>query len=152
MMIKHMFIASWFAVMACAALHAGEPSIKIALGIREGKWGALTNVAYPLAFRIENTGKELIKEHQIPALFFKGVIHVLPKDGKEQQTDVQKMWRTVVHDLQPGATLESPVVGNIVTFFPSAKDGDYQVWWTLADLKSNVLRFTVTKGKVIRNE
>jgi hypothetical protein len=151
-MIKHIFIAFCLAIIAGASLHAGEPSIKIKLGIRESKFGALTNVAYPLAFRIENTGKEAIKEHQIPVLFFKGVIHVLPKDGKEQQTDVQKTWRTMVHDLQPGATFESPVVGNILTFFPSAKDGDYQVWWTLQDFKSNVLRFTVTNGKVVRNE
>jgi hypothetical protein len=152
LMIKHLFMASWFAVIASAWLYAGELSIKIKLGIRESKFGAFTSVAYPLAFQIENTGKGVIKEDQIPALFFKGILHVLPKDGKEQQKDVQKMWRTMVHDLQPGETFESPVVGNLLSFFPSLSDGIYEVWWTHGQLKSNVLSFTVTNGKLSRND
>src|SRR5260221_660381 len=124
-MIKHILMPFCFAVLACATLHASELSIKIKLGIRGSKLGTITNVAYPLAFQIENTGKVVIKQEELPDLFFKGAIHVLPKDGKEQQTHVQKAWRTMFHDLQPGATFESPVVGNILTFFPSAKDNDY---------------------------
>jgi hypothetical protein len=151
-MIKHIFIPFSFAVMACASLHAGELSVKIKLGIRESKLAAITNVPYALAFQIENTGKAVIKQDQIPVLFFKGVIHALRKDGKEQQTEVQKAWRTRVYDLEPGATFESPVVANILTFFPSAKDGDYGVWWTSEDFKSNILHFTVSSGKVIKKE
>ncbi len=138
--------------MTSASLHGDELSIKISLGIRDSKLVTTTNVAYPLAFRIENIGKAVVKEDQIPGLFLKGVIHILPKDGKEQHTEFQKMWRTRVYDLQPGATFESPVVGDIFTFFPSTKDGDYWVWWTLGYFKSNVLSFTVTNGKVLRND
>jgi hypothetical protein len=54
----------------------------------------------------------------------------------------------VPKDLQPGETTDCSATGDIVTFFPSAKDGDYEVWWTLGDMKSNVSHFTVTNGKV----
>ena len=138
--------------MASASLQAGELSIKIGLAIRDVKLLRITNVAYPLAFRIENTGKPVIKEDQIPGLFFSGVIHLLPKDGKEQQTNFQRTWASRIYDLKPGAAFESPVVGDILTFFPSINNGDYQVWWTLGDLKSHVLRFTVTNGRVLRND
>ena len=139
-------------MVASVPLHADDLSIKISLGIRDIKALSLTNLTYPLAFRIENTGKAVIKADQIPFLFFKGVIHVLPKDGKEQQADVQKAWRTIVFDLNSGAIFESPVYADLLTFFPSAKDGVYDVWWTLGDFKSNVLHFTVTKGKVFSND
>ena len=151
-MITRIFVTLCLAMMASAPLHADDLSIKISLGIRNTKVLSFTNLTYPLAFRIENTGKTVIKGNQIPDLFFKGVIHILPKDGQEQHDNFEKMWRTMVYDLQPGATFESPVVGDILTFFPSAKDGVYDVWWTFGDMKSNVLHFTVTKGKVFSNE
>ncbi len=150
--ITLLFITFASLVLGQVSLHADESPIKISLGIREAKLPAITNVAFPLAFRIENTGKTTIKEDQIPALFFAGILHVLPKEGKEEQTKFQRIWRTAARDLQPGATVESPVVGNFLSFFPSLKDGVYQVWWTHGDLKSNVLNFTVTKGKVFRND
>ena len=59
--------------MACAALHADEPSVKISLGIRDTKLLTITNVAYPLAFRIENEGKTAIAKGQIPGLFLKNL-------------------------------------------------------------------------------
>ena len=150
--ITLLFITFASLVPGLVSLHADESPIKISLGIREVKLPAITNVAFPLAFRIENTGKTTIKEDQIPALFFAGILHVLPKEGKQEQTKFQRIWRTGVRDLQPGATVESPVVGNFLSFFPSLKDGVYQVWWTHGDLKSNVLNFTVTKGRIFRND
>ncbi len=139
-------------MMASVPLHADESSIKISLGIRDSKILAHTNLTYPLAFRIQNTGTTVINEDKIPILFFTGVIHILPKDGQEEQAAFQKVWRTTVRDLQPGTTFESPVYGDLVSFFPWAKDGVYQVWWTLGVFKSNVLRFTVTNGKVVSND
>ena len=103
-MINRIFMTFCLAAMTSAPLHGDELSIKISLGIRDSKLVTTTNVAYPLAFRIENIGKAVVKEDQIPGLFLKGVIHILPKDGKEQHTEFQKMWRTRVYDLQPGAT------------------------------------------------
>ena len=147
-MLKRLFVSLCLLMMACAALHADEPSIKISLGIRDTKLLTITNVAYPLAFRIENEGKTAIAKGQISGLFFKGIVHVLPKHGKEQRREFSQFWVSFVHDIQPGATFEHPVVGNLLTFFPSTKDGVYRVWWTLGDLKSNVLHFTVTKGKL----
>ena len=134
--------------MASVSLHADEPSVKISLGIRDTKLLMITNVTYPLAFRIENTGRTVIKGGDIPDLFRKGIIHILPKDGQElkQMVDVFGLWFSAVYDLQSGATFEHPVVGNLLTFSPSIKDGAYQVWWTLDDFKSNVLHFTVTDG------
>jgi hypothetical protein len=145
----------WACLLAMAALsvHADEPTVKVSLGIRDAKFLAITNVAYPLAFRIENTGKTVIRGGDIAGIFTKGVIHILPKDGNEQQYDLKKDseslgYGLVPNDLQPGKTSECKLVGDLVTFFPSAKDGDYQVWWTLGGSKSGVLLFTVTKGKV----
>jgi hypothetical protein len=112
----------------------------------------ITNVAYPLAFRIENIGKAAIKGDHIAGIFAKGTVHILPNDGKEQHHPIGEEWilgyGLVPNDLQPGETSECSAVGDVLTFFPSAKDGNYQVWWTLGDLKSNVLHFTVTNGKV----
>ena len=139
--------------MAAVSLHAGD-TINISLGIRDTKLLTITNVAYPLAFRIENIGRTVIKGGDIPDLFRKGIIHILPKDGQElkQRDDVFGDWFSAVYDLQPGATFEHPVVGNLLTLSTSMKDGAYQVWWTLDDFKSNVLHFTVTKGKVFSND
>lgn len=122
--------------------------LKISLGVRDAKLLNITSTSWPLAFRIENTGKYPIKADVIPDLFFKGFIHVLSEDGKEQQHDIQRFWFTAVNDVQPGGMVEHPVVGDLLTFFPSMKDGVYQAWWTLADSKSNVLRFAVKNGKV----
>jgi hypothetical protein len=140
--------------MTCAPLYAEDLSIKISLGIRDNdklfEEGEKGIAKYPLAFRIENTSKMLIDKHTIPNLFFQGTIHVLTKEGKEEKTKFQTMWRTTIYDLQPGATFESPVYGDLLAFFASLKDGDYQVWWTLRELTSNTLRVTVTNGKVTR--
>jgi len=150
-MITRIFVTLCSAMMASAPLHANDLSIKISLGIRDTKVLLSTNLTYPLAFQIENTGNTVIKADQIPSLFFKGIIHILPKDGQEQHDKFQNGWRTMILDLQPGATFESPVYADLLTFFPSAKDGVYDVWWTFGDMKSNVLHFTVIKGKVFSN-
>src|ERR1035438_7678620 len=92
--------------MASLSVHADEPTVKVSLGIRDAKFLAITNVAYPLAFRIENTGKTVIRGGDIAGIFTKGVIHILPKDGNEQQHDLKKdSWSLgyglVPNDLQP---------------------------------------------------
>ena len=133
------------ASLSSAVLHADDMSIKISLGIRDdAKELIITN--YPLAFRIENVGKTVIDKHLIPDLFRKGIIHVLPKDGKEMQKVISIFWFSTVVDVKPGETFEHPVVGNFLTFFPSLDDAEYQVWWTLDDFKSNVLSFTLKNG------
>jgi len=157
-MIKRLFITLCLATMASVSLYADEASVKISLGIRDTThWtGATTNVAYPLGFRIENARKTAIKGGDIAGIYAKGTIHILPNDGQEQHCPVGELWALqyglVPNDLQPGETSECKTVGNLVTFFPSAKDGDYQVWWTLGDSKSNVLKFTVTNGKLSGNK
>jgi hypothetical protein len=151
-MIKHFFISIWLVTMASMSLHADEPSVEISLGIRDTKLLMITNVTYPLAFRIENIGKTAIKGGQLAGIFAKGTIHILPSDGQEQHCPIGEEWilgyGLVPNDLQTGETTECSATGDVRTFFPSAKDGDYQAWWTLGDMKSNVLRFTVTNGKV----
>ena len=139
--------------MASMPLHAAEPSIKISLGIRDTKLLRITNVTYPLSFRIENTGKTAISGGHLASIFAKGTIHLLPNGGQEQHCPIGEEWMLgyglVPKDLQPGETTDCSATGDVVAFFPSAKDGDYQVWWTLGDMKSNVSRFTVTSGKVL---
>jgi len=139
--------------VASASLHADEPSVKISLGIRDTKLLTVTNVAYPLAFRIENAGKTAISGGSIRGIYQNAVVHLLSKSGMEQQfafaSDGFQGYGLVPNALQPGETYEHGYVGDIITFFPSAKDGDYRVWWTLRDSKSNVLPFTVTNGKVL---
>ena len=123
--------------------------LRISLGIRDSTYvAAAQRVGFPLAFRAENSGTITIPKERVAEIFAEGVIHVLPKNEAEQRTKVQKMWRTMIYDLKPGKTFESPNYGDLLAFFPSLPDGDYQVWWTLDKLKSNVLRFTVTNGKV----
>ena len=135
--------------MGTLPLLAEDFAIKISLGIVDDKFmAAADRIEYPLAFRAENAGKSVIKQDHVPDIFFKGTIQVLPADGKEQQAEVQPYWRTEVHDLKPGDTFDSPDYANLLNFFPGLKDGAYQVWWTREKLKSNVLRFTVTKGKL----
>jgi len=152
-MIKRLIITLCLVTMSFVSLHAEEPSIKISLGIRDTThWTTHTNVAYPLGFRIKNTGKTAIKGGDIAGIFAKGTIHILSSDGQEQHCIIEDEWALryglVPNDLQPGETSECKVTGNLVTFFPSAKDGDYQIWWTLGDSKSNVLPFTITSKKV----
>jgi hypothetical protein len=151
-MIKRLFIPLWLVTMASVSLHANEQSIKISLGIRDTKLLMITNVTYPLSFRIENTGKTAISGHLLAGIFAKGTIHLLPNGGEEQHCPIGEEWilgyGLVPKDLQPGETTDCSATGDVVTFFHSAKDGDYQVWWTLGNLKSNVSNFTVTNGKV----
>jgi hypothetical protein len=151
-MIKHLFISLCLVTMSSMSLHADEPSVKIGLGIRDTKLLMITNVTYPLAFRIENSGKTAIRGGQLAGIFAKGTIHILPSDGQEQHCPIGEEWilgyGLVPNDLQPGQTTECSATGDVRTFFPSAKDGDYQVWWTLGDLKSNTSHFTMTSGKV----
>lgn len=152
-MIKRLFITLCLLTIVSLSVYADEPSVKISLGIRDtSRWTTHTNVAYPLGFRIENTAKTAIKGDDIAGIFAKGIIHILPNDGQEQHHPIADEWNLkygfVPNDLQPGETSECKLVLNIITSFPSAKDGDYQVWWTLGDSKSNVLPFTVTNGKV----
>jgi len=147
-------LCAFLLAMASVSLHADEPSVKISLGIRNSKLLMITNVTYPLSFRIENTGKTAIKGAHLAAIFAKGTIHLLPKGG-EQHRPIGEEWMLgyglVPIDLQPGVTTDCSAIGDVVTFFPSAKDGDYQVWWTLGDMKSNVSHFIVTNGKVLVN-
>jgi hypothetical protein len=110
-------------------------------------------VGHPLVFRIDNNGKTAIKGGDIAGIFSKGIIHALPEDGKERQYHLNYdkwlfSYGLVPDDLQPGETSECALVGNLLTFFPATQDGVYEVWWTLGDLKSNVLHFTVTKGRL----
>ena len=148
-------LCAFLLAMASVSLHADEPSVKISLGIRNSKLLMITNVTYPLSFRIENTGKTAIKGAHLAAIFAKGTIHLLPKGGQEQHRPIDEEWMLgyglVPIDLQPGVTTDCSAIGDVVTFFPSAKDGDYQVWWTLGDMKSNVSHFIVTNGKVLVN-
>jgi len=152
-MIKRLFILLWLVTMASVSLHAGEPSLKISLGIRDAKLLTITNVAFPLAFRIENAGKTAINGGSIRGIYHNAVVNLLAKSGLERHYDFAsdglQGYGLVPNDLQPGQSYVHGYVGNIITLFPSAKDGDYQVWWTLGDLKSNILCFTVTNGKVL---
>ncbi len=151
-MIKHLFISFCLLTMASMSLYADEPSVKISLGIRDAKYLQITNVALPLAFRIENTGKTAIKSDHIADIFAKGRVHILPSDGKEQHNVIGSRWvlayGLVPNDLQPGETSECSIDGDVFTFFPSTKDGVYEVWWTLGDSKSNILHFTVVGRKL----
>lgn len=153
--IKRLFITLYLMMMASVSLHAGEPSIEISLGVRDtAYWTSHTNMAYPLAFRFKNTGKTSIKGDDIAGIFEKGIIHLLGEDGNEQHYDLKEdslslEYGLVPNDLQPGEISECKLVGDLVTFFPSAKDGDYQVWWTLKDSKSNILCFTAANEKVL---
>jgi len=146
------------ALVACAPLHAEEPSINISLGIRDTKFFMpqwITNTPYPLAFRIKNTGKTVLSGGEARNLFLQGYIHVLSKDGKQEDADCKRFevgerYGFDAPDVQPGAEFESGVVVNLLTIFPLIKDDDYQVWWTrwINGLKSNILHFRVTDGKL----
>ena len=88
-------------------------------------------------------------------LFLEGCIHVLSKDGKQEDADCNRFEFSERFGLnapdvqpQPDSKFENKVIVNLLTVFPSIKDGDYQVWWTVRDLKSNVLHFRVSDGKL----
>lgn len=151
-MIKHLLISLGCVTLTALSLHATEPSVKISLGIRDTKLLMITNVTWPLAFRIENSGPTAIRGGELAGIFAQGTLHILPNDGPEQHCPLGEEWELgyglVPHDLPPGQTAECSVTGDVRTFFPSAKDGEYSVWWTLGDLKSNVSHFAVTAGKV----
>ena len=143
-------LSLWLALGASSV--AGNPAAEISLGVREDAGPGLPQVDCPLAFRAKNVGTEPVKAEQVTQLFFQGVIHILPTAGEEAQTSFQRSWRTGIHDLAPGATFEAPVYGNLRAFFPTLTDGDYQVWWSLGEQRSNILQFTVTGGAVaLRN-
>jgi hypothetical protein len=134
---------------AAAVVKAEAPTVEISLGIRDISYPGMTNkLEYPLGFRIKNTGTFKIKAGDETLLFFRGTVHIQPKDGPEKQVMFQHIWRTHIADVPPGETVESPSYGDLLTYFPAAKDGDYEVWWTLDALKSNVLKFNVTGGKI----
>src|ERR1017187_5049494 len=107
-MIKQLFISLCLLTMVSVALHADEPSIKISLGIRDTKLLTITNVAYPLAFRIKNTGKTAISGGSIRGIYHNAVVHLLPKSGNEQHFDfdVDQGYGLVPNDLQPGESYE----------------------------------------------
>jgi hypothetical protein len=155
-MIKRIFITICFLTVAVASIHADESSIKLSLGIRDTKFftpQTLTNTPYPLAFRIKNTGKTVLTIGQARDIFFNGSIHALSKDGKEGYADCHRFefiesYGLVPPDLKPGDTFENKVIVNLLDVFPFMKDGDYQVWWMLGGLKSNLLHFTVNDGKL----
>ena len=136
--------------------YADEQSTIITLGIRDNSYfkaELITNVPCPLAFRIQNTGKTVLGIDKARDIFLTGYIHVLSKDGKQENASCSRFEWTetyglVPHDLQPGDTFENKVVVNLLTFFPLIKDGDYQAWWTVGALKSNILRFKVIDGKL----
>jgi hypothetical protein len=155
-MKKRIFITLCLLTSAFVSVRADEPSIKIGLGIRDNRYFTLqdiTNVPCPLAFRIQNTGNAVISIGQADDLFPSGCLHVLSKDGKREDDDCKRFdfserYGLVQPDVQPGGTFENKVIVNLLTVFPLIKDGDYQVWWTVRDLKSNVLQFRVTDGKL----
>jgi hypothetical protein len=155
-MIKRIFVTLCLLTLASASVHAEESSIKISLGIRNTQFfrpQEITNTPYPLAFRIENTGKKVVGIGQARDLFFNGFIHVLSKDGKTGSADCMRFrWEEsygiIPPDLKPGDIFENKIIVNLLDFFPFMRDGDYRVWWTIGGLKSNVLHFTVTDGKL----
>jgi len=120
----------------------------------------------PLAFRAQNVGETNISGRRTKFMFIRGVLHVLPKDGKEQEVRFADKhhiaWGLVPNDLKKGETYTWGVVANFLDYYPVAKIGlyqdwwkpedfpsdNYQVWWTLGDLQSNVLTFSVTNGKL----
>ena len=91
-MIKRLFILLGLVTMASVSLHADEPSVQISLGIRDTKLLRITNVTYPLSFRIENTGKTAISGGHLAGIFAKGTIHLLPKGGQEQHCPIGEEW------------------------------------------------------------
>ena len=155
-MIKHIFITLCLLTLAVASARADDPSIKISLGIRDIKsfmGKPFTNTAYPLAFRIQNTGTNVIGIGQARDLFFSGRIFVSSKDAKVESADCkrfewQESYGLVPNDLQPGDTFENKIIVDLLDFFPLIKDGDYEVFWSVGRLKSNSLHFKVIDGKL----
>lgn len=155
-MIKCLLIALCLLTLVTTSVRAAEPAIKISLGIRDIKvfmGKPFTNTPCPLAFQITNIGKTVLSGGEARDLFLQGDIHVLSKDGKQEYADCIRFENSErfgfnASDLQPGDTFENKIIVDLLDFFPLIRDGDYQVWWTVRDLKSNVLLFTVTDGKL----
>ena len=155
-MIKRIFIIFCLLTLAFVSVHADEPAINISLGVRDIKvfmGKPFTNTPCPLAFRIKNVGKTVITIGQARDLFFSGIIHVQSKDGKQEYADCKRFefsesYGLVPPDLQAGDTFENKIIVDLLDFFPLMRDGDYQVWWTVRDLKSNSLHFKVIDGKL----
>lgn len=156
-MIKGIYLALFaFSALVSLPVRAEEPAVKISLGIRDVKLLNITNVTCPLSFRIENTGETAINGGRLASIFAKGSVHLLPKGGQEQQCPIGEEWALryglVPNDLQPGQTTDCSVTGNVMTFFPKVKDGNYEVWWTLGEKKSNILHFMIMNGVLLLSE
>jgi hypothetical protein len=142
--------------MTFVSVYADEPSINITLGIRDNsRFPArdITNVPCPLAFRIQNIGKTVIGIGQARDLFFSGRILVSSQDGKVESAYCKRFkWNEsyglTPNDLQSGDTFENKIIVNLLTIFPLIKDGDYHVFWTVGNLKSNALHFKVIDGTI----
>ena len=155
-MNKRIFITLCLLTLAVASVRADDPSIKISLGIRDSSHfsaQAITNVPFPLAFRIQNTGTNVIGIGQARDLFFSGRIFVSSKDAKVESADCKRFewpesYGLVPNDLQPMDTFENKIIVNLMTVFPLIKDGDYEVFWSVGRLKSNSLHFKVINGKL----
>ena len=155
-MIKRIFITLCLLTLAVASARADDPSIKISLGIRDSSHfsvQAITNVPFPLAFRIQNAGTNVMGIGQARDLFFSGRIFVSSKDAKVESADCKRFewpesYGLVPNDLQPGDTFENKIIVNLLTIFPLIKDGDYEVWWSVGNLSSDRLRFKVKDGKL----
>ena len=132
-----------------------ELAVELSLGIRDNSkiashWSStLPPVEFPLAFRVKNTGKRTIGDRYTSSLFTKGITHVMPKGGNEEQSPLAIMWMGMVQDLLPGKTLECGIHADPVGLFRNLKDGDYQIWWTLGVHKSNSLHFIIKNGKAL---
>jgi hypothetical protein len=123
--------------------------IFLRLGIRDHSALHLSiPVDYPLAFRITNQGGGFVRGDTIPEMFFHGQIHMKSGTGISRQMDLTKMWRTMVYDLPPRETFESPNYANLVDYFGPLQDGNYKVWWTSGDRKSNSLQFRIIGKKI----
>jgi len=153
-MSKRIFSVLCFVMVNILHINAGEPSIKISLGIHDNKSREFANKAdLLLAFEMKNTGSSVIPVATLP---FKGSICILRRGEKNFESKYLENWQPKDPELSPGTTSESPAYGDLFTFFPSIKDGTYLVWWTLEDskmtvhFKSNVVLLTVDNGKLVR--
>jgi hypothetical protein len=152
-MIKRIFITLCLLTLAVTSARADDASIKISLGILNSIVDR--DIPLPLAFRIQNTGTNVIGIGQARNLYFSGRIFVSSKDVKVESADCKRFdyelaesMAFVQNDLHPGDTFENRIIVNLLTIFPLIKDGDYEVWWSVGNMKSNSLRFKVVDGKL----
>jgi hypothetical protein len=148
-MIARLFITLCLATLALQSIKADELSFNINIDIQKYDFQLTSN--YALAFGIQNVGKTSIAGGHLKGMLAKGTVHVLPTGGLEQQRIIAEAWflqyGIVPNDLSSGDTWKDRVASSDLMLF-LAKNGDYQVWWSIGDLKSNVLHFTVTNGTV----